>query len=858
MQQPDAEAGRTSSTGPGRVAAPAGAAALHRQSGRLETLHVAGLWAVAVCQPLFDLLGRSPEFFVAHDTRPVDLLALVALLCLAGPACCLAAIRLGRRLGPVPHAVAAGAAVAALTGAVALAAVKHAAGWSTEASLAVAAACGALAGAGYARSSTVRLFATFLSPAALVVPAAFLLQPAIAALAAPRDATPPLAGIAFDDPPPVVFVVFDQLPLISLLDAEGEIDRGLYPGFAALADESTWFRNASAVAAFTNLALPAIATGSYPAPGTLPTANDHPANLFTLLGSGYRLHVHEPLTALCPAALCPPDRPGAGAWLAGVLSDLAVVYLQAVLPDRLAAELPPVTQGWRDFAAESTLQSRWAVLRDQDRRGPADGFIAAIAPAAGDVRPPLHFLHVLLPHEPWTHLPTGQRHSLHPHIVGGIRGAWRDDTWAVTLEYQRHLLQVQYVDTLLGELLERLRAIGLYDDALVIVTSDHGASLRPGASFRVPDAETFADVAAVPLLIKRPGQRRGQVSAANVETVDLLPTLAAELGLRLPWPADGENVFATPRAPRPAKTMFLGGTRLDGPADLGDAVAEGVARKLARFAGGDPLRPRLGVHDGIVGARIADLTSPRTAGFDIAIDDMDRLRDVDPDAGLVPARITGGIVPRGGAPAGTTLAIGLNGVVAAVTRPYSFAAFGHPSPWEAIVDPGLLRPGANQVDVFAIGDGPEGAPVLHAAAVRGIPAGPINLVLPGAGRRQRIELSGFLPPEASAQGFFRWTTGAARLSVEIDPQSPPDALDVRILTTGPQKRLRIAVNGCPLFDGDIFGRWEQTLPLAACPLDSPTLDVELRTNVHLGPTERRRRLGVGVAAIELQGGGPAP
>ena len=836
----------------------AGAAGLHRQAGRLEALHVAGLWAVAVCQPLFDLLGRSPEFFVAHDTRPVDLLALVALLCLAGPGCCLAAIRLGRRLGPVPHAVAAGAAVGTLTGVIALAAVKHAAAWDAEASLGVAAACGALAGWGYARSSTVRLFATFLSPAALVVPAAFLLQPAVAALAAPRDAAPPLAGIALDDPPPVVFVVFDQLPLISLLDGEGEIDRGLYPSFAALADESTWFRNASAVAAFTNRALPAILTGNYPAPGALPTANDHPANLFTLLGSAYRLHVHEPLTELCPAALCPPDRPGAGAWLAGVLSDLRVVYLQAGLPDDLAAELPPVTQSWRDFAADPTMLSRWALLRGQDRRTPTDRFIASIAPAAGGARPPLHFLHVLLPHEPWTHLPTGQRHSLHLHIIGGIRGNWRDDDWAVTLEYQRHLLQVQYVDTLLGELLARLRAIGLYDDALVIVTADHGASLRPGTSFRVPRVETFADVAAVPLLVKRPGQRRGQESAANVETIDLLATGAAELGGRLPWQTDGESVFAAPRATRPTKVMLQGGTRLDGPADLGDAVAEGVARKLARFAGGDPLRPRLGVHDGLVGARIADLASPRPAGFDVSIDDLDLLRDVDLNAGLVPARITGGIVSRGGAPAGTTLAIGLNGVVAAVTRPYSFAALGRALPWEALVDPDLLRPGANQVDVFAIGDGPDGAPVLHAAAVRGVPAGPINLLLPGAGRRRRIELSGFLQPETSAQGLFRWTTGAAQVSVEIDPQSPPDALGVRILTTGPQKRLRIAVDGCLLFDGDIFGRWEETLPLAACPLDSPTLDIELRTNVHLGPTERRRRLGVGVAAIELHGGGPAP
>ena len=91
--------------------------------------------------------------------------------------------------------------------------------------------------------------------------------------------------------------------------------------------------------------------------------------------------------------------------------------------------------------------------------------------------------------------------------------------------------------------------------------------------------------------------------------------------------------------------------------------------------------------------------------------------------------------------------------------------------------------------------------------------------------------------------------------MEIDPQFPPSALAVRILTTGPQKRLRIAVNGCQLFEGPVWGRWIETLPLGACPLDSPTLDIELRSNVHLDPTERRRQLGVGVAAIELLGGG---
>ena len=57
-----------------------------------------------------------------------------------------------------------------------------------------------------------------------------------------------------------------------------------------------------------------------------------------------------------------------------------------------------------------------------------------------------------------------------------------------------------------------------------------------------------------------------------------------------------------------------------------------------------------------------------------------------------------------------------------------------------------------------------------------------------------------------------------------------------------------------MFDGPIFGRWEQTFPLDACRLDASTLEIELRSNVHVESSARARRLGVGVAAIELLGG----
>jgi hypothetical protein len=39
-------------------------------------LHLGGLWALAFAQPLFDLLGRNAEFFVARGSTRGDILLL--------------------------------------------------------------------------------------------------------------------------------------------------------------------------------------------------------------------------------------------------------------------------------------------------------------------------------------------------------------------------------------------------------------------------------------------------------------------------------------------------------------------------------------------------------------------------------------------------------------------------------------------------------------------------------------------------------------------------------------------------------------------------------------------------------------
>ena len=66
------------------------------------------------------------------------------------------------------------------------------------------------------------------------------------------------ADVRVGNPKRVVFVVFDELPTESLLDGSGRVDAELFPNFARLAATSTWYRNESTVAPYTQTAVPAI------------------------------------------------------------------------------------------------------------------------------------------------------------------------------------------------------------------------------------------------------------------------------------------------------------------------------------------------------------------------------------------------------------------------------------------------------------------------------------------------------------------------------------------------------------------------------------------------------------------------
>ena len=515
-------------------------------------------------------------------------------------------------------------------------------------SVLVALLVGAGAAVLYARAAALRSFLTVLSVAPVVVLLLFLVVSPVRGLLFPSDAGGAVAGPARSTTP-IVQVVFDELPLTTLMDGDGKIDAKLFPNFARLARESTWYRNATTVNDLTASAVPAQLTGEQPEPNELPTVRDHPRNLFTLFERSHQLTVVEPITALCPERLCGSTRPGTGDRLQSLESDLELVVQHLLLPGDLRKNLPAVDRVWEGFEAGSVdgeLTSGANLRRDVLARLARDdataGFERAIAALdrPGD-RPPLVFIHSTLPHGPWRYLPDGRQYDIEGRGYPGLgTDRWTGPQWQVDQSFQRHVLQTQYVDRLLGRLLDALRT---HDDAVLVVTADHGASFVTGEPRRPANAANIGAIAPVPFFVKLPGQRSGEVDDRAVRTTDVLPTIADAAGVRVPWKADGMPADRRPVDPAAEIDMSHAGEPV-----LTEPLSTVLAKRDERDAAEVPL-----LRDGVwaIGPR-PDLLGRRVAAGTRRLTDPFVSGSAD---GLAP---------------GTEIAVAVNGRVAATTRTY--------------------------------------------------------------------------------------------------------------------------------------------------------------------------------------------
>ena len=197
---------------------------------------------------------------------------------------------------------------------------------------------------------------------------------------------------------------------------------------------------------------------------------------------------------------------------------------------------------------------------------PAYTYDAALPLLQGTDRPKFFWLHTLPPHDPYLP-PPSTKHKLLPagqldrwsEMLGMTRYAQRQQP-LVDKHRLRYQESIMGADEALGRFLDELDRQGKLDNALVIVTSDHGESFERGYLGHAGDWLHEA-VVRVPLVIKLPGQRTGRVVTTPVSLADLVPTVSDLLGLPPLPSAEGRSLkpalLGGELPPQPVFTMAM-------------------------------------------------------------------------------------------------------------------------------------------------------------------------------------------------------------------------------------------------------------------------------------------------------------
>jgi arylsulfatase A-like enzyme len=172
--------------------------------------------------------------------------------------------------------------------------------------------------------------------------------------------------------------------------------------------------------------------------------------------------------------------------------------------------------------------------------------------AAPKGRPAFLFLNYMEPHQPWVaepphdewvrDLPQQDRLSHQNLYTHEAKDFSADELEFIIGNYDG---QVAAMDAALAELLGELQKRGRYENALVIVTADHGELLGDHGEVGHMGRMLYEGLIKVPLVVKYPGadRQRGRVDAP-VQVVDVTPTALEEAGAPKPAGLQGEHLSA--------------------------------------------------------------------------------------------------------------------------------------------------------------------------------------------------------------------------------------------------------------------------------------------------------------------------
>ncbi len=187
----------------------------------------------------------------------------------------------------------------------------------------------------------------------------------------------------------------------------------------------------------------------------------------------------------------------------------------------------------------------WDVNSAQRR---SDNTTDVVTRVLGDEEPYFLWIHYWDPHD-WAMVPP-EEHLPPRDVLFDAQGQIRRPA------KELYAAEIKYQDQQIGRLMADLKARGLLDDTVVVVTADHGQGLmeHEWAAHRL----LYQEQVHVPLIVRVPGVKSQAVVRDLVRTTDVFPTILDYLGVQAPAAVDGRSLRALMEGKPDGKRIAFG------------------------------------------------------------------------------------------------------------------------------------------------------------------------------------------------------------------------------------------------------------------------------------------------------------
>jgi arylsulfatase A-like enzyme len=129
-------------------------------------------------------------------------------------------------------------------------------------------------------------------------------------------------------------------------------------------------------------------------------------------------------------------------------------------------------------------------------------------------------------------------------------------------ELQGYYAHCTATDKAIGDIISKIKELGIYNKSIIVFTSDHGEMMGSHDFRPFMKHQPFSESANVPFLVSYPnmGENAGQTAEAALTTPDILPSLLSLCNIEIPETIEGydlSHIFKSPEKEKERAALYM-------------------------------------------------------------------------------------------------------------------------------------------------------------------------------------------------------------------------------------------------------------------------------------------------------------